>query len=548
MSQITGGEVLARAIKSMGVDTIFFLVGGPTQSLVNECVRIGIRLVDVRHEQAASMMAHAYGRVAGKVGVCLTTSGPAIVNAATGVAVASDDCAPLIAIACSASLDSRGTGAFEEMDQVEVMRPITKRAWQVTKVERIPEFVAMAFTHATANRPGPIYLDFPGDVLLDMVDEAQVKLRTLPSNVGRPAGDERLVEEAIRILEKAERPVVIAGSGALWSEAGSELQEFVECSQIPFFTTPLARGLIPEDHPLCLPYTRSFAWERADVVLLVGSRNNFIIGYLRPPRFAADLKLIMVNIDAEEMGHNKPVDVGIVGDAKAVMRQLTDRARGRLAKSSSQKTWVEKLKEVNAEKEEKAALLSNSDEKPIHPLRLCKEVKEFLSRDAILAVDGNMIMAFARQCIPTFYPRHRLNPGVSGCMGVGVPFGIGAKVAKPEKQVMVLTGDGAFGFNGMEMDTAVRHKINVVVVVSTNGTWSGVPSRYAAGVNIGRTRYDRIVEVLGGVGYHVEEPQDIRPALEKAFASGRPALVNVITSTVRATYQPFGSTVMDSVI
>jgi acetolactate synthase-1/2/3 large subunit len=548
MSQITGGEVLARALKAVGVDTIFFLVGGPTQSLIEECIRIGIRLVDVRHEQAAAMMAHAYSRVTGKVGVCLTTSGPAVVNAATGVAVAFDDCAPVIVIACSVSLASRGTGAFEEMDQVGLMRPITKQAWQVTQAERISEFVAMAFRHAKANRPGPIYLDFPGDVLLAEVDEDQVKLNTLPSNVRRPAGDERLVEEAIGILEKAERPVVIAGSGTLWSGAGGDLQEFVECSQIPFFTTPLARGLIPEDHPLCFPYTRSFAWKIADAVLLVGSRNNFIVHYMRPPRFAADLKLIMVNIDAEEIGHNRPVDVGIVGDAKAILRQLTDRAGGRFAKSNSQKAWVEKLKEVNLEKAEKTEPLLNSDEKPIHPLRLCKEVREFLPRDAILAVDGNMIMAFARQSIPTYYPGHRLNPGVSGCMGVAVPFGIGAKVAKPETPVLVLTGDGSFGMNGMEMDTAVRHKINVVVVVSTNGTWSGVPSRYVTGVNIGRTRYDKIVEILGGSGYHVEDPQDIRPALENAFASGKPALVNVITSSVRATYVPFGSTAMDDYI
>lgn len=549
MSQISGATVVARALRSLGVDTIFFLPGGPTQGTLVESSRLGVKLIGVRHEQAAAMMAHAYSRATGKVGVCITAPGPATVNMATGMAVAHDDCAPVLALSGSVAREARETGSFEEMDQVELMRPISKRAWQVPTTERIPDFVAMAFRHATVNRPGPVYLDLPSDILLAYVEESQVNLPTLPGNIGRPSPDKGLVSEAIRILERSERPIVIAGSGALWADAGPELQKFVEYSQIPFFTTPLARGLVPEDHPLCFLGARSFAWEAADAVLLIGSRTNFIIQHLRPPRFSKDIKLIAVNIDAEEIGHNRPVDIGIVGDAKTVLHEFAEQARARFAgKPRSTSAWVERLFKANAEREEKLALLLDSGAKPIHPLRLCREIRDFLPRDAILVVDGHEILNFARQSIRTYYPRHRLNPGPSGCMGVGVPFGIAAKLARPDKPVLVLSGDGAFGVNAMEMDTAVRHKIQIVVVVSNNGGWAGLPSPWPLGRDLGFTRYDKVVEALGGWGCHVEDPEDIGPALVSAFASGKPALINVVTAPVKATTQPFGSAAFGAVI
>jgi acetolactate synthase-1/2/3 large subunit len=542
MAKIKGAVILARALKSIGVEVVFSLPGGPMPGVVDECQKLGTKLIFVRHEQAAAMMAHAYSRVAGKTGVCITASGPATVNAATGVSVAFDDSAPLIAIGGSAAMHSRAMGSFEEMDQVALMRPITKSAWQIQSAERITDFVDMAFRHATTNKPGPVYLDLPHDILMYELDEQKVKLPVPPAHTGRPSGDEKLVEEAIRILEKAERPIVIAGSGALWSEAGSQLEEFVDSTQIPFFTLPLARGLIAEDHPLCFPGARSFAWKSADVLLLVGTRVNFMIQHLRSHRFSPDLKLIAVNIDAEEIGHNKRADVGIAGDAKAVLKQLTEQSRSRFPpKSIPQSAWKEELRKVNAERDSRTSALLNSDDSPIHPLRLCKEIRDILPRDAILAVDGHEIMNFARQSIPTYFPRHRLNPGPSGCMGVGVPFGIGAKVANPEKQVMVLTGDGAFGLNGMEIDTAVRNDLPLVLIVSNNGGWAGVPGAFTVGRELGFTRYDKMAEALGAWGCHVEKPGDIRPALEGAFASGKPALINVVTSSAKATTQRFGS-------
>ncbi len=542
MTEVMGGVVLGRALKRVGVETAFFLLGGPMQPLIWELSRQGIRLIDVRHEQAAAMMAHAYSRVTGKVGVCITASGVAAVNAATGIAVANDDCAPVVAISGSVTMDSRGTGSFEEMDQVQLMRPITKEAWQIQTIGSIPRFVEMAFRHATANRPGPVYLDLPANILWDTVNEDEVVFPNSQPHTTRPLADERSIEQAVCLLSQAERPILIAGSGAVWSEAGPELREFVEVTRIPFYTTPQARGLIPEDHYMFFGAARSYALQNADVALVVATRANWMVQHLLPPRFAEDLKVVMVNLDANEIGQNRSVEVGLVGDARAVMRQLTETARDRfMTKDPARHAWIAKLKEVDADREARTWPLLKSNAKPIHPLRLCNEIREFLPKDSILVADGNEIMNFARQSIPSYYPRQRLNPGVSTCMGVGVPFGIGAKVAKPEKPVLVLSGDGAFGFNGMELDTAVRHCVNVVVVVSNNGGWSGTDEaegpRWPTGQHLGFTSYDKVMEAFGGWAKKVEDPDDIRPALEMAFASGRPALINAIVAPARAATQ-----------
>jgi acetolactate synthase-1/2/3 large subunit len=280
---------------------------------------------------------------------------------------------------------------------------------------------------------------------------------------------------------------------------------------------------------------------------VIGTRANFIFGHFLPPRFASNAKLIQVNIDARDIGDNRPVDVGIVGDARSVLRQLVEEAQGRDGKTNTQ-GWLEKLRQADAKKKIAVKVLQESDQKPINPLRLCKEISDVLPRNAVLAVDGHETLTFARQSIPTYCPGHRLNVGPAGCIGVGVPFGIGAKAARPANTVMVLSGDGGFGMNGMEMDTAIRHNLPVVVVINNNGGWgSGLASPSAIGHelgvigrDLGFTRYDRVVEALGGWGELVEEPSEIRPALERAIASEKPALVNVITDPLTmATTQDF---------
>jgi thiamine pyrophosphate-dependent acetolactate synthase large subunit-like protein len=541
MTMVNGSQILARALRRLEVDTMFYLMGGPMLAAESACIEDGIRSIDVRHEQAAAMMAHAYGRVLNRVGVCMAASGPATTNLVTGVANAWADCAPLLAIGGSSPVGQLGRGAFQEMDQVGVFKPITKWAERVYDPRRIPELVGVAIREASTGCPGPVYLDLPGDVLYKEVDEAEVAYpdpeRTLARP--RPAGDPDLVREAIGLLAKAERPVVITGSGILWSDASDELRRWVELAGIPFYTTPQGRGVVPDDHELSYPAARSTAFREADLVMVVGTRLNYVIGHLAPPRFSADAKLVQVDVNPAEIGHNRPADVGIVGDARAVLGQLLAAADGRLD-PRRYAAWRERLAGVEAAKQEQAERAMSTDQRPIHPLRLCKEVRDFLDRDAILVVDGQEILNFGRQSIPTFVPGHRLNSGPFGTMGVGLPFGIGAKAAKPDTQVLVLHGDGSFGLNAMELDTAVRFKLPVVTVISLNGGWTADPNRDKPGRDLGYTAYHKMAEALGCHGEYVEDPAEIRPALERAFRAGIPAVVNVLTDwRARATTAKF---------
>ncbi len=348
-----------------------------------------------------------------------------------------------------------------------------------------------------------------------------------PHSVPRVAGDPALIKQAIALIRQAQRPVILTGTGIFWSGAMEELKEFVELSGIPFYTTPQGRGVIPEDHPLSFLGARNQAWKEADLAVVVGTRLNFIAGYGLPPRWAPDLKIVQVDISDEEIGRNRPVDVGIVGDAKVVLRQLIEEGEGAFH-GRKELSWIGTLRGYDHRSREKSAALLNSDAVPIHPLRLCKEVREFMDRDAVIVVDGHEILNFARQSIPIFVPGHSVNAGPNGCMGVAVPFGLGAKVAKPNTQVIVLSGDGSFGFNAMEVDTMIRHKIPALIVISNNGGWASIGGM-TAGRDLEFSRYDKMAEVFGAHGEFVEKPQDIRPALERAKASGKVAVVNVIT-------------------
>ena len=532
MATITGSEVLAKALRTQGVDTMFYLMGGPMLETEAACIKLGIRAIDHRHEQAASFAAHAWTRVMRRPGVCMGCSGPGATNLVTGVATAFTDCAPLVAIGGASPRVYQGMEAFQEIDQLSVMKPITKWAERIFDAKRIPDVVATAFRQATTGRPGPVYIDMPGDILGEKVEEESIHYAPAWKPAPRTLGDPAAVKEAIALLARAERPMIIAGSGVWWSDGAAALQAFVEATGIPFYTKPISRGLLPEDHALSFLNARSKAFTEADVVLAVGTRFDWMIQFGRPPRFAADLKVIHVDINPSQLGHNREVDVPIVGDARAVLEQLRAEAEGKIT-PRLYAGWTGKLRTLDAEKSSEMDKAMSNDNTPIHPLRLCKEVRDFLRRDAILVVDGQEILNFGRQAIPTYVPGHRLNSGAFGTMGVGLPYGVGAKVAKPDTQVLVLHGDGSFGINAMDIDTAVRHKIPVVVVISNNGGWTAdapwtrplpKPGRY-----LGHTRYDKLAQELGAHGEFVEKPHEIRPALERAYASGKPAVVNVIT-------------------
>jgi thiamine pyrophosphate-dependent acetolactate synthase large subunit-like protein len=545
MAELTGSEILAKSLKNEGTDILFFLMGGPMLLTESCCIKEGIRPLDVRHEQSAAFMGQAYSRLLQKPSVCMAASGPGVINLTTGIANALIDCCPVVAVGGSSPIGLSGRQVFQEIDQLAIMKPCTKWADRIHSLKRIPEQVNVAFQKAMSGKPGPVYLDCPGDLLYSKIPEEQVdwSLSGRPLLDARPSGDPNKVDALIDAMAKALRPIILSGSGVIWSQAWSELQELVELTGIPFYTTPQGRGVVPDDHKYSYLTMRSSAFRDADLIIIVGTRMNYIIGHAAPPRFNAAAKIARIDIDPDEIATaQRRIDIGIVGDCKAVLRQLIG-ASGKRINADQFAAWRRMLSDGEAAKRETPGANKPIDELPIHPLRLCEEIKNFMQRDAILVVDGQEILNFGRQSMPTFVPGHRLNSGPFGTMGVGLPFGIGAKLAKPDKQVIVVHGDGSFGMNALELDTAVRHNIPILVVVSLNGGWTADPQGDKPGRNLGYTRFDRMAEALGCYGEYVERPDEISPALHRAqneVDHGSVALVNVKTdSRARATTVAF---------
>lgn len=538
----TGSELVAKALQRENIGVVFTLSGVPQFGMYEALVDAGIRLVDVRHEQAAVLMAQGYARATGKPAAAMVAPGPGVLNAVTGIASCFHGSAPVVILAGQSAFADFELKAFHEMNHVELVRPITKWSATVYEARRIAEYISIAFREATAGMPGPAFVDLPQNILDEVVTQEDVVLPEKYRTEARPYGDPRLVAEAVSFLARAERPLLIFGSGIIWSGAHEELRRFVELARLPAVPTPLARGCLADDHPQACFASRSRAMAESDVVLFVGARLNFILSFGRPPRFHARAKTIQVDIAPREIGRNRPIDVGIVGDAKAVLTQLCEEWQRQDARGNG--AWAAALKEGEEKKRGRQERWATAPDRPVNPIRLCHEIARFLDRDAIVTIDGGEILDFARNIIPTYAPGARMNPGVLGLLGVGIPFAIGAKLAHPQRQVICLCGDGAFGLNGMELDTAARHGVPIVVVVSNNAAWGVCASAqkamygadHAYGTLLASNRYDLLAEALGCRGELVEDPGEIRPALERAFAAGRPALLNVITDPDTSRY------------
>lgn len=524
--EMRGEDLVGPALRAQGVQDLFFMmgIGGPDSPAVRSCIDEGIRSYYIRHESAAAMAAHAYARLTRRPGVCVTPLGPGTTNAITGMATALLDAAPVVLLGGGTNRGDWGREAYQEQDQMGMLRPATKAAFRVELPQRIPEVIAMAFQKAVSGRKGPVYVELPHDVLRRRIDPARV---AWPEGIGeppRPAGSDAEIERAVDVLQNADRPLMLCGSGIVWSAAGGELQRFIEAANVPLVTTPQTRGVIPEDHPLVLTASRSRAMREADVVLVVGTRANWINSHLLPPRFAADARFVVVNLDPDEIGRGRVPAVGIVGDAATVLRQLRAAIEARETPSTPG-LWTQQLIDRDASRVPEPE--ATSDVVPIHPLRLCEEVRRALPRDAVFIVDGHETLEFARRAIPSLSEGNYLTTGPNGCMGVGVPFAVGAKVACPDRPVFVLMGDGGFGWHGMEYDTLARHELPVVGIVFNNGGFTARPAAGGVGRELGYRRYDVVVEGLGGYGEFVEHPGDIADAIKRAVASGKPALVNV---------------------
>lgn len=535
MSKVDGGDLVARALKREGVEHIFTLSGDQTQAIYDACIDEAIKLIDTRHEQAAVHMADGWARATGRPGVAVVTAGPGVVDAVPGMAVAFQSASPLVLIGGRTRLSEFEMGFGQDFDQLPLMRPITKWAATCYETRRIPEYLGMAFRHACSGRPGPVYLDIPNDIVETSVDEDEVSFPSGYRTQARAHADPALVRRAVELLMNARHPLVIAGSGVWWSQAAAELKEFIETAQLPLVLRQMARGCVAEDHPLCLgPILAS--GRQADVILVVGTRINTFLGYGRPPLFADNARWLQIDIEASEMGRNRHIEVGMVGDAGAVLRQMTEELRQRYGGRQGS-AWAAECRDLVTGRRKRLEPELTSNAVPIHPLRLCQEIADFASREATLVLDGGDIAVWGAMALKCYGPGRLMDNGYMGFLGSGIPFGLAAKLARPGEQALVLIGDGSFGLNGMEMDTAIRHKLPIIVVIGNDGAWGMIKHRQEAiygldrvvGTELGFTRYERMVEALGGYGEYVERPQDIRPALARALASGRPACINVIT-------------------
>jgi thiamine pyrophosphate-dependent acetolactate synthase large subunit-like protein len=534
MAEITGSEIIARCLRLEGIKDVFFIMGGPMLLAEATCIQEGIRMIDVRHEQAAAFACQAYSRLKQTPSVCMAASGPGVTNLITGMANALIDCCPVVAFGGSSPLSQFGRQVFQEIDQVELMRGCCKHVDRLINLKRIPQQINAALQKAITGKPGPVYIDCPGDMLYQKIDENLVdwSYAGRPLIDSRPLGDPRQIDALVTALQEAEKPLIVSGSGVIWSRAWSEMQAFVEAAGIPFYTTPQGRGVVPDDHEYSYLTMRSGAFREADLIIVLGTRMNYIIGHASPPRFGPNAKIARIDIDSAEIASApRYVDIPIVGDCQAVLTQLLAAIKGKVTPDSF-KAWRKHLADGEAQKRNAAGANKYAEDGDIHPVRMLEAVRDFANRDAILCVDGQETLNFGRQTMPTFMPGHRLNSGPFGTMGVGLPFGVGAKAACPDKQVIVVHGDGSMGLNAMEMDTAIRHKLPLLIVISLNGGWTGDPKREKPGRDLGYMRYDKMCEALGGYGEYVTKAEDIMPALKRAqqkVDEGMVALVNVRT-------------------
>ncbi len=528
---VHGGKLAARALKEAGVECIFTLSGGHVMAIYDGCLDEDIRVIDVRHEQAAVHAADAWSRLnPGKVGCAVLTAGPGVTDGVTGVANAWRANSPILVIGGQGPFNNLRRGSLQEMDHVSVMKPITKWADACYDTRRIPDYIEMGIRHAVSGNPGPAFLEIPMDVLGAEVDLDTVRFPTMRPQQPVLTPAETDVDAALAILAEAERPVMMAGTSVKWSNASANLQAFVEQTHIPTFVNGMGRGMVKPGTPELLNRVRKEAIQQCDVFICAGVLLDFRLGFGRT--IPEDAKIIQLDVENELIGTNRSADAAVVGNLSATFGSLLDKV-GDLDFSS----WRDGLIEREAALEAEFATQLNSDEVPIDPLRMCREIRDFVAdKDVILIGDGGDIVAQASKVLPVPEENCWMDPGPLGTLGVGMPFALAAQIARPDKRVLIIYGDGSFGLNGFEYDTAVRFDLPIVGIVGVDGVWGQMVRPQAAiyGANrvvatmLNFTRYDKIVEAMGGHGEYCERPEEIGQALERAFASGKPALVNVV--------------------
>jgi len=540
---ITGGELVAQALIARKVDTIFSLCGGHITPIYQYLEGSEVKIFDTRHEQSALFMAEAWGKLTRRAGVAMVTAGPGFTNALTGVASAHFSNTPLVLIAGCVGLDNKEKLDLQDMPQEAVIKPMVKKTLVCQKAERINEYIDLAFRTAQSGRPGPVYLEFPIDVLNTPVQKDAVKY-TNTEVVSNPA-DPAKAAELIKMIQKAKNPVVIAGTGAWQSHAENELKEFIEKTGMPLFTSLSGRGVVSDEHPLCFegaiairPGCGFAAYIETDLIIILGSR--ICLYYLFGDIFNPAAKLVQVDIEPEEIGRNRSVDLPVASDVKGFLKAFNQSLNDQLADELKLKfaPWIEKLCLAHKESKEISKNDWQSDNLPIHPLRLAGEVNEFMNQSTdIVVADGGDTTTWMGMTRTMTHAGRYLDYGIYGSLAVGLPYANAAKLLNPDSRVCLITGDGSVGFNFMEFETAIRKNLPIVVVISNDLGWGmirhsqelRIGHAIETGTFIGKVDYHKMVEAIGGKGFFVQNPQDIKPALKEAFASKKVCCINVMT-------------------
>ena len=530
-----GGRLIADHLADEGVEALFTLTGGHISAIYDGCRDRDIRVIDVRHEQAAAHAADAYGRLTLRPGVAAVTAGPGVTDAITGVANAYYANSPMVLLGGRNPLSLDGMGALQDAPQLELLRPVTKRASTALETRRIREVLAWSFREAAAPRMGPTYVDLPMDVLMTPVDSDQVVASQGQRATAQAAPDPDTVTEVARLLAGAERPVVLSGSGTYWARAWHELDELAVTAQLPVYVNGMSRGVLPSSHPHLLGLSRKHALRQADVVIALGVDFDFRLGFGRPPAFRDDVRVVQVDPQADRIGHNRPVAHGVVSDVAGFLRALLEH-EGTFARSEPS-AWLTELRDDESRRIAARDEAASSDASPVHPLRFAREVARWVDPEAIVIGDGGDVVAHTAGQVRIDRPGHWMDPGPFGCLGVGAPFAMAARHLHPDRPVVVVYGDGSFGFNAMEFESAARQSLPFVGVIGNDGAWGEMKAFHErvygsdgmVAQDLGQdTSYEGMVAALGGYGERVERPQDIGPALDRAAESGVPAVVNVL--------------------
>lgn len=521
-----GGRLVARRLKAHRVSKLFTLSGGHLFSIYDGCRAEGIEIVDVRHEQTAAFAAEGWAKVTRELGVCALTAGPGVTNGMSAVAGAQANHSPLLILGGRAPALRWGQGSLQEIDHVPFMRPLCKLAATAQSPAQIPTLVDQAALAAQALHAGPAFLDFPLDHVFTEAPEPEAA----PAPPQLPPADGGAIERAAALLAGAQRPVIMAGTDLYWGHGEHELLALAQVLQIPVFLNGLARGCVPADHKLFFSRTRSLALKEADVALVIGVPMDFRLAF--GAAFGEETQIVVIDSVPPERQPPREA-IQLYG---AIPQTLAD-LRGAAGETKlASEPWVQMLRVSEREKREAERRELQDDRAPLHPMRLYAELQSVLDRDAIVIGDGGDFVSYAGKMIESFAPGCWLDPGPYGCLGSGPGYALAAKLARPDRQVVLLLGDGAFGFSGLEFDTLARHGVNVVAVIGNNGIWAleKHPMEFLYGYSVAaelrpKTRYDEVVKALGCEGELVQRPQDVKPALARAFEAGKPALVNVLT-------------------